>query len=779
MKQKLLKLMCLLCVSMIGMSAWATDVTKDVTLSSGTYATDHITWTLDDVITITQSKGSSSTAVNESYIGSPRFYAGHLITFEAASGVTLKSIVISGPTGTGNNSISKFGDNTGWTINSSDGTATWSGSASSASITSNAQVRPTGITITYETSGSVTPTCATPTFSVADGTAVVSGTTVELSTTTDGATIYYTTDGTNPTTSSSEYTGAINIDADMTIKAIAVKDGNDDSNVASASYTIIAVTDGVFDFSLGYDYGASIAHNSQVSTATTFTAGNITLTTSGNFAVYDNNTTFRLYSNASFTLAAPDGYVITEIAFEGIQNLLNVTVNTGEITGNATAATWTGKSQSVTVTCGAGNPFYTKITVLYEQKTGNEIADASIDATNITVGQGTATITTNPTGLIVSYASDATGVATVDAAGVVTPVAAGTANITATWDEQTVGGKTYDAGSKTFEVNVYAFEDGVFDFEHLDYGQVYVTDGYASSDFSATAGNVELLVDGRYRFWNADKTLRLYKAGTADGIDYDNASLILAAPAGYFITAIDFGVNAEALVPDEGSITSNTWTGIANTVTFTHDGTSSSVNIKKITVTYTNTYTRTVTSGNYGTLCLPYDATVAGATLYSIADKDASSITVTEAGTTAAAGVPYIFKATGDELVATYTGATYTAAGTANGLHGTYSDIDFADVAGYSDGDYYVVLPSKIQAASSKSGVDAFRAYIVLDEITSSPGVKGIRLGFDGTEEATAITELTEKTEATEGVIYNLHGQRVNNLQRGINIVGGRKVLVK
>ena len=44
---------------------------------------------------------------------------------------------------------------------------------------------------------------------------------------------------------------------------------------------------------------------------------------------------------------------------------------------------------------------------------------------------------------------------------------------------------------------------------------------------------------------------------------------------------------------------------------------------------------------------------------------------------------------------------------------------------------------------------------------------------------ATSIMELTEKTEATEGVIYNLQGQRLNGVQRGINIIGGKKVLVK
>ena len=79
--------------------------------------------------------------------------------------------------------------------------------------------------------------CATPTFSVAEG-EVAKGTTVTISCDTDGATIYYTTDGSTPTTSSSEYSGAITINKALTIKAIAVKDGMANSDVASATYTI-------------------------------------------------------------------------------------------------------------------------------------------------------------------------------------------------------------------------------------------------------------------------------------------------------------------------------------------------------------------------------------------------------------------------------------------------------------------------------------------------------------------------------------------------------------
>ena len=79
---------------------------------------------------------------------------------------------------------------------------------------------------------------ASPTFSVAEG-EVVSGTTVTLTTATEGAAIHYTTNGDAPTASSATYSEPIVIDADMTIKAIAVKDNYVDSEIASADYTTI------------------------------------------------------------------------------------------------------------------------------------------------------------------------------------------------------------------------------------------------------------------------------------------------------------------------------------------------------------------------------------------------------------------------------------------------------------------------------------------------------------------------------------------------------------
>jgi Chitobiase/beta-hexosaminidase C-terminal domain/Bacterial lectin len=92
------------------------------------------------------------------------------------------------------------------------------------------------ISWTY-TSGSVNPTAATPTFSPAAGT-YSSTQSVSLSDATSGATIYYTTNGSTPTTSSTKYTSPISVGATTTIKAIATASGYSNSAVASATYTI-------------------------------------------------------------------------------------------------------------------------------------------------------------------------------------------------------------------------------------------------------------------------------------------------------------------------------------------------------------------------------------------------------------------------------------------------------------------------------------------------------------------------------------------------------------
>ena len=76
---------------------------------------------------------------------------------------------------------------------------------------------------------------AAPTFSTAAG-AIAFPTTITLSSTTAGATIYYTIDGSTPSTASTQGTSVV-VNSAQTIKAFAIKTGYTDSSISSAAYT--------------------------------------------------------------------------------------------------------------------------------------------------------------------------------------------------------------------------------------------------------------------------------------------------------------------------------------------------------------------------------------------------------------------------------------------------------------------------------------------------------------------------------------------------------------
>jgi sugar lactone lactonase YvrE len=76
-----------------------------------------------------------------------------------------------------------------------------------------------------------------PTFSPAEGT-YVGRQTVTIADSIQGATIYYTADGSTPTTASTVYGGAVSVPASETLQAIAVASGYTQSTVATAAYTI-------------------------------------------------------------------------------------------------------------------------------------------------------------------------------------------------------------------------------------------------------------------------------------------------------------------------------------------------------------------------------------------------------------------------------------------------------------------------------------------------------------------------------------------------------------
>jgi hypothetical protein len=86
-------------------------------------------------------------------------------------------------------------------------------------------------------SGTYTLRVATPTFSLAGGT-YTSVQSVQISDSTPGAAIYYTTNGSTPTTSSTPYGGSIPVTQTTNLRAIAVLSGWSNSNSPSATYTL-------------------------------------------------------------------------------------------------------------------------------------------------------------------------------------------------------------------------------------------------------------------------------------------------------------------------------------------------------------------------------------------------------------------------------------------------------------------------------------------------------------------------------------------------------------
>jgi len=116
-----------------------------------------------------------------------------------------------------------------------------------------------------------------PKFSLAAGNCI--GTqSVTITDATPGVTIYYTIDGTTPTTNSTKYAGAIKISTTETLRAIAIKTGYANSAVTTATYTFAPIAAGAPKFSLA----AGNYKGAQTVTITDATAGvTIYYTTNG------------------------------------------------------------------------------------------------------------------------------------------------------------------------------------------------------------------------------------------------------------------------------------------------------------------------------------------------------------------------------------------------------------------------------------------------------------------------------------------------------------------
>ena len=177
-------------------------------------------------------------------------------------------------------------------------------------------------------------TVEAPTFSPAAGT-YDEAQSVTLSCTTEGSTIYYTTDGTNPTNESTEYTAAINVESTTTIKAIAYV-GDDYSNVATATYTITSLN--------------NISDITEVGTAYSVKGTVVAINNKG-LIIGDGTGYVYYYKNGSVDQSIGDMIKISgnTVTYGQIIQFTSATPNTATVT-EATNSNYNGTPEATTIT---------------------------------------------------------------------------------------------------------------------------------------------------------------------------------------------------------------------------------------------------------------------------------------------------------------------------------------------------------------------------------------------------------------------------------------------
>ena len=446
-----------------------------------------------------------------------------------------------------------------------------------------------------------------------------------------------------------------------------------------------------------------------------------------------------------------------------------------------TTATVRTANLTITYTYGDSQSVTKEVAVTQEGKKDAGLAYAT---TSVTKFEGDANFTntlTNPNSLNVTYASSEESVATIDNNGEVTILAAGTTTITASYS----GDEIYLSGSANYTLTVnepFVAEDGVFDFveaagQGYDYGSgVPIAHGsngnYIYEDKTWTAGNVTLVSSGKYRWWYNGYELRFYKTD-GDNEAIKESAMTISVPEGKVITSIEVfgGKNWET---DCGSYSDGKWTGSSQTVVFTYSGTNSN-NVTKVVVTYSETESVSVGDLKYSTYASDNALDFTGSSIKAFYPTvDGSTLIFHEITKVPARTGVLLYSANGavTEDILVCTGETDAVENNVF-VRGTGASVSYNDITQ----DYIYVL-SKPQGdnlgfyKANKNKVATNRAYIQVPAELS--GAKSFTINLE--DDPTGIIDLNANLNANEG-IYNLAGQRLSKMQKGINIINGKKVL--
>lgn len=210
-------------------------------------------------------------------------------------------------------------------------------------------------------------------------------------------------------------------------------------------------------------------------------------------------------------------------------------------------------------------------------------------------------------------------------------------------------------------------------------------------------------------------------------------------------------------------------------------------------------YSRTINAGTtWGTLCLPFEVSLANQNFRAFkllsADDVTETVELEEIETNIAAGTPVIIKMKDGATELKFTEAdkeiakdvqTAETADANYKLQGIYTKKEFSKD---TDNNCYIVKGSKLmnpaklldKTTTESVGSKPFRAYMVDNSSAPAAGARMFSISVGGS--TTAIEQL-ESTADSKAEYYDLQGRRLQNLQKGVNIVkrGGKtmKVIIK
>ena len=210
-------------------------------------------------------------------------------------------------------------------------------------------------------------------------------------------------------------------------------------------------------------------------------------------------------------------------------------------------------------------------------------------------------------------------------------------------------------------------------------------------------------------------------------------------------------------------------------------------------------YSRKMKEGTaWATLCLPFDVSLANQNFRAFkllsADEGTETVELEEIETSIEAGTPVIIKMKDGATKLDFTVANKDIANevktaeTANGnyqLQGLYTQKMFSKDA---DNNCYIVKGAKLmnpaklldKTTTEHVGSKPFRAYMVDNSSAPAAGARMFSISIGGS--TTAIEQL-ETTADSKAEYYDLQGRRLQDLQKGVNIVkrGGKtmKVIIK